>query len=51
MRLDDVFKEGAMQEEEKQRKIQQAENALKEIVIKRKTCLNRKSKNNYARNI
>lgn len=52
MRLDDIFKEGAIKEEYKQQQILKAQSALKEIVIKRNSCLNQKSKNKerYVRN-
>ena len=46
MRLKEIFDEGAIHEEHKQRQIKRAQNALKEIVIKRKSCLNQKSQNN-----
>lgn len=53
MRLNHIFEEGAIHEEHKQQQLDKAENALKEIVNKRKTCLNQKSKLNelYARKV
>lgn len=51
MRLHSIFEEGAIHEKHKQRQIDTAKMALKEIVNKRKSCLNQKSKKDeiYAR--
>lgn len=46
MRLKEIFDEGAIHEEHKKKQIARAQIALKEIVIKRKSCLNQKSRNN-----
>lgn len=53
MRLSCIFEAGAIHEEHKLKQIDTARDALKEIVNKRKSCLNQKSKKNeiYARKI